>query len=727
MIAMLLCLLCGLSAADEFHVYFDTSKPLGLKLSTELVVQGFHRQGNSKMPAESSGWIRIGDKLVELNEKPVAGKDLNTVAQMIGKADLPKKLTFSAAGGANRTAEMASVYNGPSGIHGHEGVLEIAKDGNPLGSVPFLQAMFGGQTSCRVAPLVFASPSHGCGAYRNPDAVFDSIVLVERGVCAFSDKAIIAQQASALGIVVMNDSPGDIVRMPIDPSEKADISLPAVMIDQGDAQTIRHLVEGSKIRKSIVGRLVRKGLKCKPWKGATVMGEANANAGAPGNAAGGAGSSVGDPAAKSGEVLLFMPDVDLHAGHGHAGADHYNDGSKSRKGNIRGASGKSDHGAADGDGDGDAPAHMHAAGYYSESADGRGSDGLLHGTGGGDAGGDDGAVDETTGLPIDQEDRAMTGGSRAKRMLNQHARNGKASSKEVDDDVVEAVDVSRDGDSASTVASDAEAAQSPEVKLAALRGKAHGTFEYLLAANGQPVPQGSLRLVQADPSDACGPLTNSPDELRGGAVLVDRGTCSFQVKSRHLSAAGASLMVVANNNAGLFAVTTAASLAVNEDDSSKSEEDKAAEALPAIMVTKIAGRAIRAAIADARDRMAAAASAASNAAGSDHAHMHQHVGTSPDAHGAQNGVTISLLGDARFAGIWEELTALMDTSSWPSDAVQRRKLYLRLSRLHHPDRSSGSADRFELLSYLYRRANFKHDPSSEPDFEDDYQAPMGGV
>ena len=84
--------------------------------------------------------------------------------------------------------------------------------------------------------------------------------------------------------------------------------------------------------------------------------------------------------------------------------------------------------------------------------------------------------------------------------------------------------------------------------------------------------------------------------------------------------------------------------------------------------------------------------------------------------------SVSFIGDGSYAPIWEELTTLMDTTLWPESASQRRKLYLRLSRLHHPDKASGSADRFELLSYLYQRANFKHDPSSEPDFVDDYKA-----
>jgi hypothetical protein len=49
--------------------------------------------------------------------------------------------------------------------------------------------------------------------------------------------------------------------------------------------------------------------------------------------------------------------------------------------------------------------------------------------------------------------------------------------------------------------------------------------------------------------------------------------------------------------------------------------------------------------------------------------------------------------------------------AWPENARDRRKLYLKLSLVHHPDKPTGSVDRFEALSFAYRRANHRYDPS----------------
>ena len=47
------------------------------------------------------------------------------------------------------------------------------------------------------------------------------------------------------------------------------------------------------------------------------------------------------------------------------------------------------------------------------------------------------------------------------------------------------------------------------------------------------------------------------------------------------------------------------------------------------------------------------------------------------------------------------------TQAWPRAKKARRKLYFRLSREHHPDKATGSQERFEAISYAYRLANRK--------------------
>ncbi len=47
---------------------------------------------------------------------------------------------------------------------------------------------------------------------------------------------------------------------------------------------------------------------------------------------------------------------------------------------------------------------------------------------------------------------------------------------------------------------------------------------------------------------------------------------------------------------------------------------------------------------------------------------------------------------------------LRDARAWPSDAVARRKLYLRLSKSAHPD-AGGSSAHFAALADAYQSAN----------------------
>jgi hypothetical protein len=687
-----------------FPVVFATAKPLGMKLSGELIIQGFHRNttaANSKMPAESTGWLRVGDRLVGVNDKIVEGIDLATVAQIIASASVPKRLTFLAGGGANRTAEMALVFDGPQGIHGHSGVIELGKDGIPLGSVPFLQGMFGGQIrSCRTAPLVLAVPQYGCGAYRNQDAIFNSISLVERGLCAFSDKALMAQQASAVAIIVMNDSP-EIVRMPIDEEEKKrsgnDIAIPSVMIDQTDAQTIKHLIEHAEKsgnRNKIVARFVRQGQTCKPWPGAAKKAASSDATGDGEENESEKKSDIGDPAAPSGELLLFSPETVRSMNISEDEKNRKEEESSRKKayeirnGALRGTQSIQS----------DLPPHVHEEGLYSETdEEGRtlGSDGLLHNP--------DDAL-------------SFSGFKRSEKMIKEHnERNLEISSHEKhksDDDLIKAVDIDKTTGETEAIKEEAEAEDTPDSLLLAQRMNADYRFEYLLSKARQPVPQGRLPLFMAESVNGCDPVPlKDLLAVKGSAYLVERGDCTFAEKALNAAAAGAALLIVSNNNAGLFSMQTA-----DGDINSNSTQGGLGELLPAVMITKIAGRALRSVIHSWRERNVKMES-------NDASNSMRHAGEHEGAHLlSEKDFSVSFIGDGTYAPIWEELTTLTDTTLWPESASQRRKLYLRLSRLHHPDKASGSADRFELLSYLYQRANFKYDPSSEPDFVDDYKA-----
>ncbi len=74
-----------------FDVYFDTTSPLGIRLDTSLVVQGFSRTSEGVPgPAEAAKWIIPGDSLISVNGQDVCGAGLQRAVLAIRDATLPK-------------------------------------------------------------------------------------------------------------------------------------------------------------------------------------------------------------------------------------------------------------------------------------------------------------------------------------------------------------------------------------------------------------------------------------------------------------------------------------------------------------------------------------------------------------------------------------------------------------------------------------------------------------
>lgn len=83
-----LCVAVLASPESEFDVSFGTKKPLGLQLDQGLKVIGFQRMRAGVLPpAEANGWIKVGDKLISVNEESTAGVPLHDVVRMIAKGE----------------------------------------------------------------------------------------------------------------------------------------------------------------------------------------------------------------------------------------------------------------------------------------------------------------------------------------------------------------------------------------------------------------------------------------------------------------------------------------------------------------------------------------------------------------------------------------------------------------------------------------------------------------
>lgn len=97
--------------------------------------------------------------------------------------------------------------------------LVIGEDGTP-----------GSSATTIVHPL----SQEGCSTFTNPAAVAGKIAVVYRGTCSFVSKALNAQAAGAVGIIIINRDPDPIAMGGSDPN----VTIPVVMIGSGPGQTI---------------------------------------------------------------------------------------------------------------------------------------------------------------------------------------------------------------------------------------------------------------------------------------------------------------------------------------------------------------------------------------------------------------------------------------------------------------------------------------------------------
>ena len=77
------------------------------------------------------------------------------------------------------------------------------------------------------------------------------------------------------------------------------------------------------------------------------------------------------------------------------------------------------------------------------------------------------------------------------------------------------------------------------------------TVQFFRAHFGVEPPMGKKRFVFAEPRDGCGELTNGHLLTEEHVVFVNRGTCTFGQKAKSVQAAGASAIVIINNEPGL--------------------------------------------------------------------------------------------------------------------------------------------------------------------------------
>lgn len=308
-------------SSSTFTVTFNTSAPLGIAFDTQLRVLSFT---NESGPGATSGWILPGDTLARVNAANVTGLKAAAVAALIARATPPKSLEFIPGDGQTRAPPQRTIAHEPedeliqaiADAHARklqargqahtvkppprasaafEARLQAAGRDEVLTDVRLVRAFFGGPIRCQRGPLVWAEPRHGCGRYRNPEAAFNAIVLVQRGVCSFHDKALAAQEASAQGLVVV-DVYGEPTRMPRSPDAQGDVSIPVGMVGVDATAPLEEALHHGG--RSTVARMQLLGTQCRSLIRATREEDSNnSNAEALGLA--------GNTSARAGHVLLL--------------------------------------------------------------------------------------------------------------------------------------------------------------------------------------------------------------------------------------------------------------------------------------------------------------------------------------------------------------------------------------------------------------------------------------
>jgi minor extracellular serine protease Vpr len=86
------------------------------------------------------------------------------------------------------------------------------------------------------APYSVTSPANGCAPFTAD--LTGQIALVDRGVCTFGTKVLDAQNAAAIGVLIVNNRGGDPIPMALDTSLPTP-TIPAAMLSQADGNAIK--------------------------------------------------------------------------------------------------------------------------------------------------------------------------------------------------------------------------------------------------------------------------------------------------------------------------------------------------------------------------------------------------------------------------------------------------------------------------------------------------------
>ncbi len=231
----------GCGESFPFYLGLDNNHGSGTDLVAVLLHEfshglGFQTFTNASTGAWNAGFPSIYDRfLFDNTTAKTWAQPTMTDAERQASAISGNRLAWN---GTNVTTDLQSILgtpllqvNSPAGIAGNY-TVGTAAFGAPLS--------FPGVT----ANVTQASPNDACSALTNAAATSGKIALIDRGSCTFVLKVKNAQNAGAIGVIIVNNdaaNPTQVVQMG---GADATITIPSLSVSLNDGTTIKAQLGG---------------------------------------------------------------------------------------------------------------------------------------------------------------------------------------------------------------------------------------------------------------------------------------------------------------------------------------------------------------------------------------------------------------------------------------------------------------------------------------------------
>ncbi|HEX8294575.1 MAG TPA: PA domain-containing protein [Pyrinomonadaceae bacterium] len=192
---------------------------------------GFQSFTSSGTGSQSSGFPSVYDRFLFDNTAQKFWTQM-TNAERQASAVNTGNLVWT---GAQTAADLRGVLGTPRARVNAPGTIA---GGYAVGTAEFGPAVTTGGTTANVAQ---AAPADACSALTNPSDVSGRIALVDRGGCTFVAKVKSAQDAGAVGVIVVNNATPGVIQMG---GGDATINIPSLMVSMTDGGTLKSQLSG---------------------------------------------------------------------------------------------------------------------------------------------------------------------------------------------------------------------------------------------------------------------------------------------------------------------------------------------------------------------------------------------------------------------------------------------------------------------------------------------------